>query len=110
MEDPTGQSYRVIVHRASCDLAYRHETVSLLVCVGIHPVWCICRALPVIQVTVEASMLRYFMNRVVRSLGIVGAHMGSCSGRCSHVDNRHSACLRPTVRMTDHGPGCYVLS
>jgi hypothetical protein len=43
-----------------------------LACIGIHTVWYICCALPNIRVTIEALMLRYFMNMVVRSFEAVG--------------------------------------
>jgi hypothetical protein len=43
------------------------------------------------------------MNRVIRSLEAVRARMGPYLGRCGRVDSGHSACLWPTVWMTDHG-------
>jgi hypothetical protein len=41
-----------------------------LACVGIHAIWCICCALPSTRVIIEAPMLRYFMDRVIRSVEV----------------------------------------
>jgi hypothetical protein len=81
-----------------------------LACVGVHSVWCICCALLGIRVTVEAPMLRYFMNRVVRPLEAVGACLGLYLGRCGHVDSGHSVCTHTVVWVTGHSLGCHVLS
>jgi hypothetical protein len=51
-----------------------------LACIRIHQVWCTRCALPDIRVTVEALMLRYFTNRIVRPLEAVGAHLGCNQG------------------------------
>jgi hypothetical protein len=105
---PVGQSHGAFAHHAFLPVVMspRH----LLACVGIHPIWCIYHALPSIRVTIEASMLRHFMNRVVWSFEAVGARLGPYSGRCSHIVSGHSACLWPIIRMTGHGLGCHVLS
>jgi hypothetical protein len=46
---------------ASRNLVCRHDPVSLVACVGIHPVWCICCILSGIRVTVETPVLRSLM-------------------------------------------------
>jgi hypothetical protein len=61
--------HRAVLHVVTC-LCHSLE------CVGVHPVWCICCALLSIQATVEALMLRYFMNRVIRTLEAMGARLG----------------------------------
>jgi hypothetical protein len=81
-----------------------------LACVGVHSIWCIYCALPDIRATVEAPMLRYFMNRIVWSLKAVGACLGPYLGRCSHVDSVHLMCPRLAARATGHNLGCHVLS
>jgi hypothetical protein len=75
VEGPTGQSHGALTRHAVLTVvtSLRH----LLVCVGTHPVWCITHALLRIWVIVEALMLRYFMNRVVRSFEACGSVSGT---------------------------------
>jgi hypothetical protein len=82
-----------------------------LVCVCIHSVWCIFCALPDIRVTVEAPMLRSFVNRVIQPLEVVGACVGPYLWRYDHVDSGHSTRPRPVIRMAGLSFGCrHVLS
>jgi hypothetical protein len=57
----------------------------LLACVGVDPVWCICRVEPNIRATIKALMLRSFMNRIVQPVKVVGACLELYLGRCGHI-------------------------
>jgi hypothetical protein len=52
---PAGQLHGAGGYRVSLPIIT--SMCHLLVCVGIHPIWCICCALPSIRVTIEATML-----------------------------------------------------